>query len=97
MREIDIATIDHDAILDWRFSWADWLTDGDTITTATITDAGDTVEPSITVGATTHDDTSVTVWLSGGVAGQLARITCRITTSQGRTDERTLRLYVTDR
>lgn len=34
----------------------------------------------------------MTVWLSGGVAGQMARVTCRITTSQGRTDERTLRL-----
>lgn len=97
MREIDIATIDPDAILDWRFSWADWLTDGDTITTATVTDTTGTAEPTIVVGTTTHDDTSVTVWLSGGVAGQLARITCRITTSQGRTDERTLRLYVTDR
>lgn len=97
MRETDTATIDPDARLDWRFSWADWLTDGDTIATATVTDTTGSTEPAIVVGTVTHDDTSVTVWLSGGVAGQLARITCRITTSQGRTDERTLRLYITDR
>lgn len=97
MREIDIATIDADATLDYRWDWTDWLTDGDTITTATVTDTTGAAEPAIVVSTTTHDDTSVTVWLSGGVAGQLARITCRITTSQGRTDERTLRLYVTDR
>jgi hypothetical protein len=97
MRETDTAVIDPDATLDYCIDWHDWLTDGDTITTATATDTTGSTEPAIVVGATTHDDTSVTVWLSGGVAGQLARITCRITTSQGRTDERTLRLYITDR
>lgn len=97
MRETDSATMDPDAILDYRWDWTAWLVDGDTITTAAVTDTTGSTEPAIVVSTTTHDDTSVTVWLSGGVAGQLARITCRITTNQGRTDERTLRLYITDR
>lgn len=97
MRETDTATMDPDAVLDWRFDWASWLTDGDTITTATVTDTTGTTEPTITIGAVTHDTTSVTVWLSGGVASQQARLTCHITTSHGRQDDRVLRLHITDR
>lgn len=97
MRELDTATIDPDARLDWRWDWSAWLTDGDTITTATVTDTTGAAEPTIVVGDVSHDDTSVTVWLSGGVDRQQARLTCHIATAQGRADDRTLRLYIAHR
>lgn len=96
MRETDTATMDPDAVLDWTFSWTAWLTEGDTITTATVTDTTGTPVPAITIGAVTHDETSVAVWLSAPT-GHAARVTCRITTAAGRTDDRTLRLSISHR
>ncbi|GHG09793.1 phage fiber-tail adaptor protein [Streptomyces hydrogenans] len=44
-----------------------------------------------------HDASTVTVRLSGGALGTTYEVACRITTSQGRTDERTIGIRVTDR
>ena len=83
------------ATLDFAFDWTDNLADGDTITAATVTsDLNDlTIEP-----ATISDDGRlVTVWISGGTTGTYPRITCHITTAQGRVDERTKRLGIVER
>lgn len=91
MRETDIAYLDPDARLDYVWDWQAWLADGDTIASATVTGTG------ITVDTVSHDTTTVTAWLSGGTVGTAASALCHITTAQGRQDDRTLRLHITQR
>ena len=83
---------DPSAVLDWMFDWSDWLASGETITDHTIT-----VDTGITNDSSTEDAGKVTVWLSGGTAGINYKVACLITTSAGRTDERTIWIKVTDR
>lgn len=80
------------AVLDYKFNWADWLGATDTITSHTITaDAG------ITVNSSSTTTTAVTVWLSGGTADTDYEVVCRIVTTDGRTDERTMTVRVRER
>ncbi len=84
---------DPDAILDYQVNWADWLSTGDTIQTATVTvSAGDVVKDSQSNTANT-----VTVWLSGGTVDTEARVNFRVVTAQGRTDDRSILLLVRQR
>lgn len=84
---------DPNAVLDYQWDWASkgWLADGETIQTHTVTVAGVELDTDTATG------TAVTAWLSGGTVGTPASATCRITTSQGRTDDRTIRLVVQER
>lgn len=99
----DPFTKDPNAVLDYKFDWkaltngsgiSDWLANGETISTKTITaSSGITVDSS----ALTDSNTSVTVWLSGGSAGSDYTVACKIVTSAGRTDERTITINCRDR
>lgn len=83
---------DPDATLDWIFDWNDWLGETETITSVEfIADPGITIEDQ---GNTTK---TATVWLSGGTEGQVYRVTCRITSSEGRIDDRSFTLRCTNR
>lgn len=84
-------TKDPGATLDYVIDWSAWLGD-DTIATATVT-----TPDGLTETAETHDATSVTVWLAGGTARENYTVTCRITTTAGRVDERSIRIQVRDR
>ena len=91
---------DPSAVLDYLFDFAaltngngssDYLDAGETILTKTIVaDAGITVDSSAIV----NTSTGVQVWLSGGTDGVTYNVTCRITTSGSRTDDRTLKIRV---
>ena len=94
---------DPQAVLDYKFDWkaltngsgdSDWLDTGETISSATVT-----VETGLTKDSDsiTDTNTSVTVWLSGGTANSVYTVACRITTSDSRTDERTIRIRVAHR
>ena len=83
---------DPSAVLDYVFDWTEWLATGETIDNYTIT-----ADTGITVDSSTEDAGKVTVWLSGGTAGINYRVACLITTSAGRTDERTIWIKVVDR
>lgn len=76
---------DPNAVLDYQFNWSDWLVDGDTINTYTII-AGN----GITVDQSSATPTAVRVWLSGGDNYARYLVTCRVTTTQGRTDDRSI-------
>jgi hypothetical protein len=85
---------DPEAVLDWVFDWSDWLAVGETILSRVITVATGLVKDSDTI---TGGSTTVTVWLSGGTAGVSYTVACRIVTSSGRTDERTITIRVQQR
>jgi hypothetical protein len=85
---------DPDEKLDYAVDWSAWLPAGDTLASAAWT-----VPTGITQAtpAPSIDDTTATVWLSGGTAGQSYPIACRVTTAQGRIVDRTLTILVTNR
>jgi hypothetical protein len=84
---------DPDAVLDYVFDWSPWLADSETITAHTLT-----VDDDLTLDSHSVDGTSVTAWLAGGTARTASyKVACRITTSAGRTDERTMSIRVTNR
>jgi hypothetical protein len=83
---------DPNSVLDYKWNWASWLQEGETITAATVT-----AEEGITVDSSSDEDGTVTAWLSGGTDGRTYRVVNQITTSQGRVDERTIRIVVEDR
>ncbi len=75
---------DPNAILDYKWDYASWLEPGDTIAAHEVVIVG-----TVVLGVNSHDDTSVTAWLSGGTEGERARVTVRVTTVDGRVDDRT--------
>jgi len=83
---------DPSAVLDYVFDWTEWLATGESISSYTIT-----ADTGITVETDSEASGKVTVWLSGGTAGINYKVACKITTSAGRTDERTIWIKVVDR
>lgn len=82
---------DPDAVLDYKWDWTAWLGSD------TIISKNATVPAGITKDSDTNDTTSVTVWLSGGTADADYKVSCRITTAGGRTDERTITIRVKEK
>lgn len=78
---------DPNSVLDYKWDWSQWLQVGETISSHQVVPA-----IGINVDSSTHDTTSVTAWISGGTAGTVYNVIARITTNQGRTDDRTIRL-----
>lgn len=86
-------TKDPDAYLDYQVDWTRWL-EGieDTIQAVTWLVPNGLVKES-----ESNTTTTATVWLSGGEAGQSYDVVCRITTANGRIDDRTLNIIVKER
>jgi hypothetical protein len=82
---------DPDATLDYQIDWATWLGDDTIVTSTWIVPSGLTEEDSLST------TTTATVWLSGGTVGQVYLVTNRVTTVEGRTDDRTIRVVVENR
>lgn len=80
------------SVLDYTIDWSVWLDDGDVITASTWA-----VPAGISAVVDTNGTTYATVWLTGGTIGTGYRVTNHITTSDGREDERSLRIVITDR
>ena len=94
---------DPSAVLDYGFDFkaetnnttghkGDWLAAGETITAHDVT-----ADSGITVDSHAESDGIVTAWLSGGSDGGVYEVTCEITTSAGRKDQRTIRVEVRER
>lgn len=94
MNIISTFTKDPDAILDYVIDWAAFL-GTDTISTSTWV-----VPTGITLGtggtAPTNTTTTATAWLSSGTAYQTYRITNRITTAGGRTQDQSFILAIAE-
>jgi len=82
---------DSNAELDYTIDWGAWL-GNDAISTSSWT-----AEDGLTVGVSTFNTTTTTVWLLGGTAGEEYRVTNRIATVGSRVDERTLVIRVVDK
>jgi hypothetical protein len=85
-------TKDPDAVLDYIFDWSDWLSNGENISTSTMI-----VSAGLTLDSETNGFLSATAWISGGTPGHPYSVTNRITTNQGRADDRSITIRVTDR
>lgn len=97
---------DPKGVLDYTFDWAaltngtnlagetDWLASGETISSAVVTAGTGLTKDSDSL---TDSNTSVTVWLSGGTAGEDYEVECKIVTSASRTDARTIIVRVRER
>jgi len=86
---------DPDATLDWIFDWNDWLG-----ATEVIDSVEFEVDPGISIDEVkgfTYTQKTATVWLTGGTEGQVYRVTCRVTTNEGRIDDRSFTLRCTNR
>ena len=83
---------DPDAVLDYSVDWSAWLVDGDIIISSDWLPT-----TGITVVSSSFSTNATTVWVSDGVAGNKYGITNRITTSGGRTDDRTIYIKVVQR
>lgn len=83
------------AVLDYTWDWTSWL-GTDTIATATVT-----VDQDLTTQSTTvSNGHSVTAIISGGAntpVGTSKRAVCKITTTNGRTEERSIYLKIAQR
>src|SRR5690606_238191 len=77
---------DPDPFLGYQIDWSAWLGD-DTIVTA-VWSTDDDVELS----DQSATDTTATVWIAAGTAelGDRATVTCRVTTTAGRIDDRSI-------
>lgn len=75
---------DPEAILDYMIDWTDWLA-GDTIVSAVWT-----IPAGLTVVTDSHDNTTTTVWLSGGTLGTTYTGKVHIVTSAGREEDHTV-------
>ncbi len=84
-------TKDPDSVLDYIWDFSEWMPSGDSIASHIVTpDSG------ITVDASTDDTDTVTVWLSGGTAGQAYTVSVKITTAQGRVVERSVLFIISE-
>lgn len=81
---------DPNAIKDYSMNWAPWL-DGDTIATSTWI-----VPTGITKLSDTNTTTTTTIWLSSGTANSTYRLTNRITTAGGRTEDASITIHITE-
>ena len=88
---------DPQAVLDYAIDWgADYLAEDDILT-----ESAWSVEPDETGGVAivgnNAGDTVATVQVNGGIAGRIYRLANRVTTLNGRTDERSIALRVEKR
>lgn len=87
---------DPDAVLDYQVDWSEWLAAGESISgTPIVTANGLIVNPA--GKSTVVADGKVTFWLGGGAKRSLCDVSCLITTSQGRVDQRSFSVKVDER
>lgn len=84
-------TKDPDATLDYKVDWSSWLVDD------TISGSQWIIPAGINFVIDSFDNTSATVWLSGGSVGSSYEVVNRITTDAGRVDDRTIIIKIREK
>lgn len=94
------------AALDYAYGWQDWLAPDEIIIDRWVTAFPNTLTVDLSIinaapvdieGVTYRMGSVVTAWLSGGILKAVYTVTCKILTSEGRTDERSFKLLITTR
>jgi hypothetical protein len=83
----DAPAKDPDSIIDYGVDWSNWLATGETIVTSIWPDIGDLVSES-----ESNTTTATAIFISGGTLGATYTLTNRITTNQGRTEDRSMHI-----
>lgn len=78
------------SVLDYRIDWTDWLA-GDTISSGEFSVSPSS--PSVIASQSTSS-TVGTVWVSNGTSGTAYTLTHRVSTTGGRTDERSFTVSI---
>jgi len=81
---------DPDARLDYEIDWSEWLPTGDVITAS----AWECDDPAMVLEDEDFDNTSATVFASGGVIGTSYLVVNRIETGQGRINDQTIKIKI---
>ena len=86
-------TKDPNAHIDYPFDWSAWLADVE-----------DTLNPAGCIALINGEDSDLitnvdpdAVWVEGGTVGETLQLTCRINTTGGRTDDRSVWLKIKER
>jgi len=87
---VDVAPVDPDAVVDYVIDWTKWL-NGDNIATSLWALA------NATESSASNTTKTATVFISAAVAGKVVTMRNRITTTGGRTEDRTLRAKVREK
>ena len=83
---------DPDENLDYSFNWSDYLSPtSDTIASVVFAAVG------ATLGTVSNTTTLATAFVSDGVSGSTATLSCAITTAQGRVAQRSVYLKIKER
>lgn len=86
---------DPDAELDYTFFWAGWLAVGETIDSHnTVIESG---SGEVFSSVIRQAGTCVTAWVRGGQVGEKMTLRCRIGTSAGRVDDRSVFIKIKQR
>ena len=84
---------DPDALLDYQFDWTAYLlTPADEIASGLFV-----ADEGLQITNAVFGSTFAVAWITGGVVGQTHRLTCRITTTGGRVDDRSVFLKIDNR
>lgn len=83
---------DPDAVLDWVWDWSEWLAPGETISVSVMT-----VSAGLNLDSQSNTLSTATAWLSGGTPSTPYQVTNHVTTSAGRTDDRSITIRVQNR
>ena len=86
---------DPDSTLDYGVDWSEWIektANGDTISAVTWI-----VPPGLTKVSNFNSGTLAVVYLSGGTLKKVYAVTCRITTTNGRTEDYSFELQIADK
>jgi hypothetical protein len=86
------------AVLDYTLDWTNWMPDGETISSISVTVETISGDASpLTLDSSTNTDYLATAFLSAGTAGNIYNVEYRITTSGSKQDSRNLRIKVVER
>ena len=87
---VDVAPVDPDAVIDYIADWTKWL-NGDNIATSVW------LIENATEASSANTTKTATVFIQAAKAGKVATMRNRITTTGGRTEDRTMRAEVREK